>query len=75
MTAEPLLLSASDAAKMLGIGRSLFYEMHSKGRLGPMAISFGRKRLWSRLELQLWVKVACPPRDQWLRLKRASDAN
>ena len=70
-TIEPLLLDATGASKLLSVGRSLFYQMHATGRLGPLSVAFGRKRLWSRLELQLWVEAACPPRDQWLRLRGA----
>jgi len=71
MSLEPLLVPASEAAKLLSCGRSLFFEMHATGRLGPLSVAFGRKRLWSRLELDLWVQAGCPGRDQWLRLKRA----
>ena len=63
---EPLLLSAEDSAKLLGIGRALFYSMHSSGRLGPLSIHFGRRALWDRKELQAWVDADCPPRDRWL---------
>jgi predicted DNA-binding transcriptional regulator AlpA len=40
-----LLLSAQDAAKLLGIGRSHFYGLHSSGRLGPLPVKLGRRAL------------------------------
>lgn len=65
MQAEQLLCSAADAAKLLGIGKSLFYSMHSTGRLGPMPVVFNSKKLWSISELQAWVAAGCPIRDNW----------
>lgn len=66
MDREPLLLSAGDAAKLLGIGRTKFYEMHSTGRLGPMAIEFGKRKVWRMADLRAWVDAGCPHRDKWL---------
>jgi predicted DNA-binding transcriptional regulator AlpA len=64
-TIESLLLSAEDSAEMLGIGRTLFYAMHSSGRLGPIPIKLGRRTLWNRQELRDWVKAGCPARKLW----------
>ncbi len=62
----PLLYSAKEACRMLGIGVSMFYELHSSGRLGPMAHKLGRRSLWNRQELERWVEAGMPPRDRWL---------
>jgi excisionase family DNA binding protein len=61
----PLLLSATEAAALLGISRSLFCGLHSSGRLGPLPVRLGRRSLWRRDELQKWIASACPPRQQW----------
>lgn len=66
---QSLLLSAEDAATLLGIGRSLFSSMHSSGRLGPLPVKLGRRVLWNRKELELWVDVGCPARLQWRNKK------
>ena len=66
---EPLLLSAKDSAKLLGIGRTLFYSMYSSGRLGPLPIRFGRRVLWDRKELEAWIEAGCPKRDRWLEVE------
>lgn len=66
---EPLLISATKAAGLLGIGRSMFYQMHSSGRLGLLPISFGKRKLWSKLELRLWVESGCPARSEWQKRK------
>jgi len=65
-TLEPLLVDVAGAARMLSIGHSLLYEMASDGRLGPMAIPFGRKKLYRIDELRRWVQEGCKPRSQWL---------
>jgi excisionase family DNA binding protein len=64
-SATPLLLSADDAAALLGIGRSHFYGLHSSGRLGPMPVRLGKRSLWRRDELENWVASDCPSRQQW----------
>ncbi len=51
MTGDPLLLSTIEAAKLLGISRSMFYALHSSGRIGVMPTRLGRRTLWLRTEL------------------------
>ena len=64
---DSLLLSAENAAKLLGIGRSHFYGLHSSGRLGPLPIKLGGRTLWNRKELEAWVESKCPSREQWCK--------
>lgn len=66
---EPLLVSVSDAALMLGISRPLLYQMLSDGRFGLVGTRFGRKRLFSTEELRNWVKAGCPSREKWLKIR------
>ena len=68
-----LLISADESAKMLGIGRTLFYSMHSSGRLGPMPIKLGRRSLWNRKEIEEWVESDCPVRNRWLEAKKKEE--
>ena len=65
MSREQLLISATEAADILGIGRSLFYELQQSGRLGPMAVRLGKRCLWNRSELARWVEAGCPGRERW----------
>ena len=60
-----LLLSALNAAKLLGIGSSHFWGLHSSGRLGPLPIKLGRRTLWIRRDLEKWTDAGCPSRKQW----------
>ena len=67
---ELLLLSAKEAAKLLGVCRNHFYALHNSGRLGPLPIRLGRRTLWSRKELEAWIADECPARRQWQELKK-----
>lgn len=66
---EALLIDAADAAERLGISRALLYAMHSDGRLGPLPLAFGRRKLWRVAELAAWVASdpPCPPRAAWTK--------
>ncbi|MBW7991924.1 MAG: helix-turn-helix domain-containing protein [Planctomycetes bacterium] len=66
---DSLLISAENSAQLLGIGRTLFYSMHSSGRLGPLPVKLGRRTLWNCKELEAWVEEDCPPRCQWQEMK------
>jgi len=72
---KSLLLSVEDSAELLGIGRTLFYSMHSSGRLGPLPVKLGRRVLWNRKELEAWVEDGCPARLQWRNRKAGENKN
>ena len=63
-TIEPLLLNATEAARLCGVGRTLWSEMHAAARV-PVPIRFGRRVLWRREELEAWVRAGCPARHRW----------
>jgi len=67
----PLLVSDEQAARMLGISRSLWRRQHSAGRV-PMPVKIGRRTLWRREELRDWVSADCPPRHRWQWQGRAA---
>ncbi len=69
-TLTPFQVNVAGAAKLLGVGKSLFYQMHSTGRLGPMPVVFNSKKLWSVEELQNWIRAGCPCRDEWLKVRK-----
>ena len=64
-----ILVNAKMASKLLGIGRTLFLTMNQTGRLGPMGVKLGRRRLWRRKELIDWTSAGCPPREKWTTMK------
>jgi len=61
---RPLLLSDTQAARVLGIGRTLFLQLDSSGRI-PQAVRLGKRKLWRTRELESWVDMGMPNRDQW----------
>ena len=65
MPTEPLLVSAAEACALLGLSRSLFYQLLSSGRIPVASIRFGRKRLWRVDQLRQWTEAGCPSRSQW----------
>ena len=67
---EPLLIGPDEAARLLGIGKTTFYQLCSSGRIGPMAIKFGRRSLFRLDELRDWVAADCPPRVKWQAIRK-----
>ena len=69
----PLLLKPGEAAQLLGISRSVFYRLHSSGRL-PLPVRLGRSTRWRSRELTAWVDAGCPARTKWeaIRLTESS---
>lgn len=62
-----LLVDAKTAARMLSMSRSKFYSLRDSGRLGPQAIFIDSRPRFSVAELQEWVTVGCPKREEWSR--------
>jgi excisionase family DNA binding protein len=74
LTEQPLLLSAVEAAALLGIGRTALYALNSSGRL-PLPVRLGGRVLWRRAELAAWTacEPPCPSREKWELIKRGKD--
>ncbi len=66
---QPILLSAAESAKLLGIGRSLFYSLRSEGKL-PRPRQLGGRVLWQKSELEKWIDHNCPTQQQWEQMKK-----
>jgi predicted DNA-binding transcriptional regulator AlpA len=67
MEVAVLTVTAAQAAKMFGLSRAAWYRQLSAGRIGPMAISFGKSKRFSVRELMEWEAAGCPSRDVWLQ--------
>lgn len=61
---SPLLVSAADAAKLLGIASSTLYKLNACGRV-PRHVRLGRRTLWRVAKLEDWVNAGCPARERW----------
>ena len=63
-TGSKLLLSARDAAKLLGCGERTLHKYNAAGTI-PAPVRLGRRWVWRRLELIAWTRAGCPPRARW----------
>ena len=58
------LLTAGQAARMCGISRAHFVDLHKEGKtLG--GIKLGRAIRWSRKDVIEWIAAGCPKRAEW----------
>lgn len=64
----PLLLNGKAVASVLSVSRTMVYQLHNTGQLGPMPIRFGRRILWRYEELAAWVRAGCPRRELWVKM-------
>ena len=71
---EPLMLSASDAARALSMSRSFFYTQLASGTIGPTGFRFGSKLLFPVQELKSWIAGGCLPRRLYMARQIEQDA-
>jgi excisionase family DNA binding protein len=64
-TDRQLLLDAAEVAQMLRIARSTFFTLVSAGRIGPRPVRLGRRCLYRRTEVEVWIEQGCPPLSRW----------
>ena len=64
LKSQPLLLSASELATLLGISGRTVWRLDASGKL-PKAVRIGGAKRWRRLEIEAFVNAGCPARDQW----------
>ena len=67
-TLSPLLIDAKSTAKLLSIGKTKLYELHTSGRL-PSPIRLGRSIRWNADELRDWTAAGCPERARWQTMR------
>ena len=64
---DKLLIDAAEAAHRLSVSKRHFLTMDVTGRVGPVGILLGRRRLWRADELSRWVSQGCKCREAWLK--------
>jgi predicted DNA-binding transcriptional regulator AlpA len=62
---EPLLISDSEAAALIGISRAHFHRLRAAGKFGPRAIRLGRKVSYLRESVIGWCDAGCPDAATW----------
>lgn len=65
----PLLLTASQAAAMVGATERTWRTWHAMGSI-PQPIRIGRKTFWRSEDIKAWVAAGCPDRATWEILQR-----
>ncbi len=68
-SSDQLVLTPTDAARVLGVSRATFFKMHSAGKLPLPVYLTSRCPRWSRAELVAWLEAGAPDRLTWQRLK------
>ena len=66
---EPLAVDSGQAARLLGLSRSMFYKMAEAGHIGPMGRRLGKCVRYSVAELRAWAAAGMPPRHEWVSMK------
>lgn len=67
---EPLLLTATETARLLGMSRASLWSLHSAGRI-PLPRKLGKRLTrWDRRELEAWIAADCPPRIKWQAMRK-----
>ena len=67
-SAPALALPATEAARLIGVSLSHFYQLHKIGRL-PQPVRLGRAVRGRRQELADWLDAGRPTRAKWLVMK------
>ena len=64
---EAALLTIPQVCQYLNIKRATFYKINATGAFGLLPVRLGtcRKVLFSRAELDAYVRAGCPHRKQW----------
>jgi len=55
-TVEPLLVNASEVARMLSISKTTLWRLRASGRL-PRPIRIGGSIRWKMTEIRSWIEV------------------
>ncbi|MCA9026218.1 MAG: hypothetical protein KDA86_13500 [Planctomycetaceae bacterium] len=64
-TLSPLMIDASEAARLIGVSKATWARMDSAGKVpAPVRLSAGCIR-WRFAELSAWCAVGCPSRAEW----------
>lgn len=59
------LITAVDAAALIGVSRWTFDSWVAAGLAPAAAFRIGKTIRWSRSELAAWVAAGAPPRREW----------
>lgn len=62
-------LTAAEAAKLIGISRSQFFNLDARGLIPARVEVSDRSPRWLRGELLAWLRASAPSRSRWLLMR------
>ena len=62
---DKILVDSETAAGMLSISKRHFLAQENSGKIGPMGVKLGARKLFCVSELQAWAAAGCPSREKW----------
>lgn len=68
--AEPLMVSAREAATLCGIGLPLFKSLVRSGAAPPPVRISKQKRVWQKRLIVEWIEADCPIWSEWKQRKK-----
>jgi len=68
----PLLIPDTGAAALCGVSRASWHRWRAAGKL-PLPVRLGRKLLWRRREVELWIEAGCPAANVWAAMQAAAN--
>ncbi len=69
LTAEPLLVASTGAARLCAVSTRTWQELTSAG-VTPAPVKLARKRLWIVAELRAWTAAGCPTAERWEQIEK-----
>ena len=72
--AKPLLVTDVQAADLVNVSRSHWRTMDAGEHVPARVKLQGRNALWSRAEIEAWVRAGCPGRKTWEFIKASPAA-
>ena len=68
---EPALLTIPQVCAYLNVARATFYKINTTGAFGLLPVKLGtcKKVLYSREELEAFLRAGCPHRKIWQAMK------
>lgn len=67
------LLSVKSVARMLGKSERFVWGLHARGVI-PAPVRLGRSVNWRREDIDLWIQLGCPSREEFERVRKAGEA-
>ena len=65
---RPLLLTAKELGRLLGVALCTVWTWNAAGRI-PLPLRIGGTTRWRRREIEQWIEAGAPGREKWESMK------